>query len=71
MLLADGERPRKFAHRQLNHFGINGTKLYSTFIDNETDEAKKDLLIDTLEWFYDQRIAHFGNEGYVRGRKRF
>jgi hypothetical protein len=48
---------------------INGTKLYSTFIDNETDEAKKDLLIDTLEWIYDQRIAHFGNEGYVRGRK--
>lgn len=48
---------------------INGAKLYSSKIENEADEAKKELLIDTLEWVYDQRIAHFGNEGYVRGRK--
>lgn len=48
---------------------INGIKIYQHFIENEEDKAKKNLLIDTLEWAYDQRIEHFGNEGYVLGRK--
>lgn len=50
---------------------VNGIKMYSDFIDKEEDAAKKKLLIDTLEWVYDQRIEHFGKdkEGYIRGRK--
>jgi len=48
---------------------VNGTNIYSEFIEKETDEAKKQKLIDTLEWCYDQRIVNFGGEGAVLGRK--
>lgn len=48
---------------------INGIKMYSEMIEKEKDEAKKNKLVDTLIWAYDQRIAHFGKEGYVLGRK--
>lgn len=48
---------------------INGIKLYSELIEKEGDAVKKSALIDTLEWVYDQRIEHFGKEGYVLGRK--
>ncbi|MEZ4721565.1 MAG: hypothetical protein R2813_06765 [Flavobacteriales bacterium] len=55
--------------RSTESIWINGTKLYTELIDKEQDETKKDKLIDTLEWCYDQRIKYFGNEGYVLGRK--
>lgn len=52
---------------------INGAKMFTQFVEKEEDEAKKEKLIDTLEWIYDQRIEHFareaGKEGYVLGRK--
>lgn len=52
---------------------INGTKLMEGLIKAEADAAKKEKLIDTLFWAYDQRIEHFakaaGKEGYVLGRK--
>ncbi|GAB5538458.1 MAG: hypothetical protein Salg2KO_05610 [Salibacteraceae bacterium] len=47
----------------------NGAKMYQSYIDETEDKELKNKLIDTLEWIYDQRILHFGNEGYVRGRK--
>ena len=48
---------------------INGTKIYGEMIEKESDDAKKEKLIDTLEWVYDMRIQYFDNEGYVLGRK--
>ena len=46
----------------------NGVKAYRHFLKNETDEAKKKELADKLFWIYEQRIANFGQEGYVKGR---
>lgn len=52
---------------------INGVKLFQALADKETDAARKEQLIDTLFWIYDQRIEHFGRaagkEGYILGRK--
>lgn len=48
---------------------INGVKMYKAFIKEEKDEAIKQLLIDTLLGIYDKRIEHFGEKGYVKGRK--
>lgn len=48
---------------------INGVKMYKQFIKDETDEAKKEALIDTLLLIYDWRIENFGQEGYVLERK--
>ena len=48
---------------------VDGVKMYTHFIKNETDEAVKDALIDTLMILYDSRIQHFGKEGFVLGRK--
>lgn len=48
---------------------INGIKLVSELIDIEENAERKSRLIDTLFWAYDQRIEHFGKEGYVLGRK--
>ena len=50
--------------------------MYESFIEGEEDMVKKNLLIDTLEWTYDQRILHFASEkgseakkGKIYGRK--
>jgi len=47
----------------------NGIKIYEELAEKENDIAKKVSLIDTMIWAYDQRIEHFGKEGYVLGRK--
>lgn len=47
----------------------NGVIMYEELAKVETDEAKKEGLIDTMFWAYDQRIEHFGKEGYVLGLK--
>lgn len=47
----------------------NGEKLYTYFIDNEKDEAKKEALIDTLIMLYDKRIEYFGQKAFVLGKK--
>ena len=39
----------------------NGQIMYKSFIDAEKDEAKKELLIDTLLGLYDQQIKIFGD----------
>jgi tetratricopeptide (TPR) repeat protein len=38
-------------------------------ISKATNAAQRNKLIDTLMMVYDQRIASFGKEGYVRGRQ--
>ena len=48
---------------------INGSKMYKSFIKEEKDPAKRDLLVDTLLALYDKRIENFGQEGYVLGEK--
>ncbi|MEK7990028.1 MAG: tetratricopeptide repeat protein [Thiotrichaceae bacterium] len=48
---------------------IKGSSMYKKFIAAEKDADKKLLLTDTLMWIYDQRIEHFGQKGYVLGRK--
>lgn len=49
---------------------VNGSKMYESFIEVEEDKEKKNLLIDTLEWIYDQRIIHFADgKGKIYGRK--
>ena len=48
---------------------VNGAKMYQSMISDADDKEMKSKLVDTLEWIYDQRIEHYSNEGYVRGRK--
>jgi len=47
----------------------NGIKIYEELSDKEEDKAQKASLLDSMFWAYDQRIEHFGKEGYVLGRK--
>jgi tetratricopeptide (TPR) repeat protein len=46
-----------------------GAELYSDKIGNTKDATLKELLIDTLLLVYDVRMEHFGEQGYVLGRK--
>jgi len=48
---------------------IDGTKMFSYFIENEKDHARKDALIDTLMMIYDQRMKYFDQKGNILGRK--
>lgn len=47
---------------------IYGTRIFRSRIKNAEGDAKK-VLADSLMMLYDQRIAHFGQECYVKGRK--
>ena len=46
-----------------------GDKMIDAFIKVEKNEVRKNRLIDSLLWLYDQRIEHYGQEGFVLGRK--
>lgn len=53
---------------------IHGVKMFESKIENETDPKKQSVLIDSLLWVYDLRIANFGDDprspkGYVLGAK--
>lgn len=48
---------------------IDGSKIVGYMISKATNAAQRNKLIDTLMMVYDQRIASFGKEGYVRGRQ--
>lgn len=48
---------------------IDGVKIVSSQIEEAQDPELKSKLIDTLMMVYDQRIMHYGKEGYVLGRK--
>lgn len=47
----------------------DGVKFYKDKIKKEKDEAKKAELVEAMLAVYDQRIVHFGQKGYVLGRK--
>ena len=48
---------------------INGAKMYKQFIKDAEDDSTKRAYLDTLMMIYDQRIAHFGDEGKVLEKK--
>ncbi|MEE4177099.1 MAG: tetratricopeptide repeat protein [Bacteroides sp.] len=48
---------------------VHGIPIVKFQYDNETDPEKKQEWLDLLMKVYDQRIEHFGREGYVLGRK--
>lgn len=48
---------------------IDGVRIMKFFIDKEKDLVVKEKYIDTLMMVYDMRIQHFGEKGYVLGRK--
>ena len=48
---------------------LHGATMARYFYNNETDPDRREAWIDTLLYIYDRRIEHFGNEGYVLGRK--
>lgn len=48
---------------------LDGINIYSDLAAKEKNAASKQKLVDTLLQIYDNRIANFGKEGFVRGRK--
>jgi len=53
---------------------IRGVNMFETKIDKETDPKKRSVLVDSLLWVYDLRIANFGDDsrspkGYILGLK--
>ena len=49
---------------------VHGVTMYKYFIKNETDNTKKEALIDNLLSIYDQRILFFpGEDANILGRK--
>lgn len=53
---------------------LDGVVILKYFYDKETDQARKDKLVDSIMLVYDKRIEYFGNtsssrEGLVLGRK--
>lgn len=47
----------------------NGVKMFNDFVTKEKDAARKERLVDSLLLNYDLRITHFGERGFVLGRK--
>lgn len=48
---------------------VHGATIVKYQHDNETDPEKKAQWVHLLMRVFDQRIQHFGNEGFVMGRK--
>ncbi|MDD4756063.1 MAG: hypothetical protein PHG29_08270, partial [Prolixibacteraceae bacterium] len=48
---------------------IHGANMYESLIENAATPQEKDKYIDELMKVYDKRIKHFGESGYVTGRK--
>ncbi len=48
---------------------VMGARILKHKIENASDNAIKQQFVDTLLMLYDKRIEHFGQEGYVCGRK--
>ena len=48
---------------------VEGITMYRSFIESESNPARKEQLIDTMLLIYDRRIEYFQGEGNVLGRK--
>ncbi len=58
----------KYPKSTLNLY-IRGVNMYEKFIEEADSQAEKEKFIDEMMKIYDKRIKHFGEEGYVLGRK--
>lgn len=58
----------KYPKSTLNLY-IHGANIYEKFIEEAATEEEKDKFVDDLMKMYDQRLKHFGDKGYVLGRK--
>ncbi len=48
---------------------IHGGKMFEERLERAKNDSERDMLIDRYMKLYDKRIKHFGQEGYVLGRK--
>lgn len=48
---------------------IQGAKMLESMIENAETDAEKDKLLNDLIKLYDKRAKHFGQNGYIAGRK--
>lgn len=48
---------------------VHGGKMYEAMIAKAQSDAERDKIIEKYMKLYDTRIKHFGQEGYVLGRK--
>ncbi len=48
---------------------INGEKIFSNLADDATDDARKEVYVDSLMIIYDMRMEYCGEEGSVMDRK--
>ena len=58
----------KFPKSHINIY-IQGIRMYQTFIEEAATNKEKEKLLQELTDIYDKRIEHFGDRGYVLGRK--
>ena len=58
----------KYPKSTLNLY-IHGGKMYESMIDNAGSGEERDQIVDDLMKLYDKRIKHFGEKGFVLGRK--
>ena len=48
---------------------IHGGKMYESMIENAATDEERDALIEDYMKLFDKRMKHFGQKGYVMGRK--
>lgn len=48
---------------------VHGVRMLKTWIDEEPNPIRKNVLIDSLMMVYDMRIQYFGNKGVILGQK--
>jgi tetratricopeptide (TPR) repeat protein len=48
---------------------IHGSKIFEYLIENAKTDAERDKYLNEFIKSYDQRLKHFGGEGFVNGRK--
>ena len=58
----------KYPKSNINVY-IQGGKMYESMIENASTDEEKDKLIGEYVKLYDKRVKHFGQKGYVFGRK--
>lgn len=59
----------ELAPKSTLHIYVDGVQIMRHMIDQSETEEEEQAYLDTLMQVYDDRIEHFGNEGFVLGRK--
>ncbi|MEN8115748.1 MAG: hypothetical protein ABFS16_02140 [Bacteroidota bacterium] len=58
----------KYPASTLNLY-IHGGRMYEDMLKNATTDEERDAILEDYMKLYDKRIKHFGERGYVMGRK--